>query len=302
MAQAQSTENTRPISQKSEPQNMALYCIGDIQGCDGALARLLDTIGFSPSRDTVYLLGDLVNRGPDSAAVLRRCMRQGDALRCLLGNHDLHLLAAAHGARAPSRRDTLQSVLGAPDREALLDWVRQQPLARTHEHAGETLLMVHAGVLPTWSPANVLAYAHEVHAVLRGNHLGTFLHAMYGNTPDQWNDDLHGADRLRVIVNALTRLRFCSAQGAMDFESTESASAAPPGLLPWFDVPGRQTAGTLTAFGHWSTLGWLNRSDLLGLDTGCVWGGCLSAVRFGTTLAERELLQVHCEASQQPGT
>ena len=281
---------------------MALYCIGDIQGCDGALGRLLDTIGFSPSRDTVYLLGDLVNRGPDSAAVLRRCMRQGDALRCLLGNHDLHLLAAAHGARAPSRRDTLHSVLEAPDREALLDWVRQQPLARTHDHAGETLLMVHAGVLPSWSAADVLAYAHEVQAVLRGDHLGAFLQAMYGNTPDRWSDHVQGTDRLRVIVNALTRLRFCSAEGAMDFESTESASAAPPGLLPWFDVPGRQTAGTLTAFGHWSTLGWLNRSDLLGLDTGCVWGGCLSAVRFGTTLAERELLQVHCEASQQPGT
>ena len=280
---------------------MALYCIGDIQGCDAALDRLLDTIGFSPSRDTVYLLGDLVNRGPDSAAVLRRCMRHGDAIRCLLGNHDLHLLAAAHGARKPSRRDTLGTVLDAPDRAALLDWVRQQPLARTHTHAGQTLLMVHAGVLPTWTAAQTLAYADEVHAVLRGPDLPDFLHAMYGNIPDRWSDDLTGTDRLRVIVNALTRLRFCSADGVMDFESTESASAAPPGLMPWFDVPGRRTADTLMAFGHWSTLGWLNRSDLLGLDTGCVWGGCLSAVRFGATLAERELLQVHCEQAQAPG-
>jgi bis(5'-nucleosyl)-tetraphosphatase (symmetrical) len=280
---------------------MALYCIGDIQGCDAALDRLLETIGFSPSRDTVYLLGDLVNRGPDSAAVLRRCMRHGDAIRCLLGNHDLHLLAAAHGARKPSRRDTLGAVLDAPDRAALLDWVRLQPLARTHTHAGQTLLMVHAGVLPTWTAAETLAYADEVHAVLRGPDLSDFLHAMYGNIPDHWSDDLTGTDRLRVIVNALTRLRFCSADGVMDFESTESASAAPPGLMPWFDVPGRRTAGTLMAFGHWSTLGWLNRSDLLGLDTGCVWGGCLSAVRFGTTLAERELLQVHCERAQAPG-
>ena len=134
---------------------MALYCIGDIQGCDAALDRLLDTIGFSPSRDTVYLLGDLVNRGPDSAAVLRRCMRHGDAIRCLLGNHDLHLLAAAHGARKPSRRDTLGTVLDAPDRAALLDWVRQQPLARTHTHAGQTLLMVHAGVLPQWTAQDI---------------------------------------------------------------------------------------------------------------------------------------------------
>ncbi len=280
---------------------MALYCIGDIQGCDQALGRLLDEIGFSPSRDTVYLLGDLVNRGPDSAAVLRRCIAVDGALRCLLGNHDLHLLAAAHGARKPSRRDTLASVLEAGDRDALLGWVRQQPLARAHEHAGETLLMVHAGVLPAWSSAETLARADEVAAVLRGPDLAGFLQSMYGNTPDQWRDDLTGTDRLRVIVNALTRLRFCSADGVMDFESTESASAAPPGLVPWFDVPGRQTAGTLIAFGHWSTLGWLNRSDLLGLDTGCVWGGCLSAVRFGATLADRELLQVHCEQAQAPG-
>ncbi len=280
---------------------MALYCIGDIQGCDAALGRLLDTIDFSPSRDTVYLLGDLVNRGPDSAAVLRRCMRHGDAIRCLLGNHDLHLLAAAHGARKPSRRDTLGTVLDAPDRDVLLDWVRQQPLARTHMHAGQTLLMVHAGVLPTWTVAETLAYADEVHAALRSPDLAGFLHTMYGNTPDHWHNDLVGADRLRVIVNTLTRLRFCSADGVMDFESTESASAAPPGLMPWFDVPGRRTADTLMAFGHWSTLGWLNRSDLLGLDTGCVWGGCLSAVRFGATLAERELLQVHCEQAQAPG-
>ena len=280
---------------------MAIYCIGDIQGCDSALGRLLDTIGFSASRDTVYLLGDLVNRGPDSAAVLRRSMRHGDAIRCLLGNHDLHLLAAAAGARKPSRRDTLASVLDAPDREALLAWVRQQPLARAHTHAGQTLLMVHAGVLPAWSAADTLAYADEVQAVLRSPELPAFLQAMYGNTPDRWSDSLTGTDRLRVIVNALTRLRFCSADGVMDFESTESASAAPPGLMPWFDVPGRRTAGTVMAFGHWSTLGWLSRSDLLGLDTGCVWGGCLSAVRFGATLADRELLQVHCEQAQAPG-
>lgn len=280
---------------------MAIYCIGDIQGCDGALGRLLDTIGFSASRDTLYLLGDLVNRGPDSAAVLRRCMQQGDAIRCLLGNHDLHLLAAAHGARKPSRRDTLASVLDAPDRSALLEWLRHQPLARSHECSGQTLLMVHAGVVPAWSAADTLARAQEVQDVLRSPDLPAFLYAMYGNTPDHWDDALTGTDRLRVIVNALTRMRFCSSGGVMDFESTESASAAPEGLMPWFDVPGRRTAGTLMAFGHWSTLGWLNRSDLLGLDTGCVWGGCLSAVRFGKTLADRELLQVHCEQAQQPG-
>jgi bis(5'-nucleosyl)-tetraphosphatase (symmetrical) len=281
---------------------MALYCIGDIQGCDSALGRLLDLIGFSASRDTVYLLGDLVNRGPDSAAVLRRCMAHGDALRPLLGNHDLHLLAAAHGARKPSRRDTLASILEAPDRDALLQWLRLQPLARQHVYGGTPLLMVHAGVLPAWTAAETLDMADEVHRVLQSADLPAFLQQMYGNTPDHWDASLTGPDRLRVIVNALTRLRFCSAQGVMDFDSTESASAAPPGLMPWFDVPGRSTADTLIAFGHWSTLGWLNRPHCLGLDTGCVWGGCLSAVRFGSSLDERELLQVRCEQAQAPGT
>ena len=280
---------------------MALYCIGDVQGCDAALARLLAHIDFSPSRDTVYLLGDLVNRGPESAAVLRRCMAHEGALRCLLGNHDLHLLAAAHGARAPSRRDTLDSVLQAPDRAALLEWLRRQPLAIAHPHGGATLTLLHAGALPAWSADDVLRLAGEVHAVLRSSDLPGFLHQMYGNQPDRWSEQLGGIERLRVIVNALTRLRFCSPAGVMDFESTESAQQAPAGLLPWFDVPGRRTAGSLLAFGHWSTLGHLNRPDLLALDTGCVWGGQLSAVRFGATLAERELLQVPCPQAQRPG-
>ena len=280
---------------------MALYCIGDIQGCDSALGRLLDEIGFSASRDTVYLLGDLVNRGPESAAVLRRCMQQGDALRPLLGNHDLHLLAAAHGARKPSRKDTLEQVLKADDRDAMLDWLRRQPLMRTHLHAGERLAMVHAGLLPAWTVDEALALASEVQQVLRGPGLSDFLHQMYGNGPDRWDPALTGMDRLRTIVNAMTRLRFCSADGVMDFDSTESAQNPPEGLMPWFDVPGRRAASTLLAFGHWSTLGLLDRPDTLAMDTGCVWGGCLSAMRFGATLAERELLQVHCEQSQQPG-
>ena len=280
---------------------MALYCIGDIQGCDSALQGLLDVIGFSASRDTVYLLGDLVNRGPDSAAVLRRCMAADGALHCLLGNHDLHLLAIAYGVRSPSRRDTLSSILDAPDRPALLDWRRQQPLARQHVLAGESLLMVHAGVLPAWSAQDALALADEVHTVLRGPNVLEFLQQMYGNTPDHWSDALTGAERLRVIVNALTRLRFCTPEGVMDFGSSDSADAAPHGMLPWFDVPGRRSANTLVAFGHWSTLGWLERPNLMGLDTGCVWGGCLSAVRCGSALAEREQLQVHCDQAQKPG-
>lgn len=280
---------------------MAIYCVGDIQGCDAAFGRLLEHIDFSPSRDTMYLLGDLVNRGPDSAAVLRRCMTLGSSVQALLGNHDLHLLATAYGVRQPSRRDTLGGILHAPDSAALLDWVRAQPLARSLTLAGESLLMVHAGVLPQWSAAQTLAYAQEVHAVLRGNDLPEFLQQMYGNAPARWDDGLQGVDRLRTIVNALTRLRFCTPDGTMDFESSESASQAPAGLVPWFDAPQRRTSDDLIAFGHWSTLGWLNRPHLLGLDTGCVWGGCLSAVRFGGTLAEREHLTVHCDQAQAPG-
>ena len=281
---------------------MALYCIGDIQGCHDAFERLLQRVDFSASRDTLYILGDLVNRGPESDKVLRTCMAAGDAMRPLLGNHDLHLLAAAHSVRRSSRRDTLARVLEAPDRQALLDWLRQQPLARSHRTPqGQELLMVHAGVLPQWTPGQVMALAGEVHAVLRGAQLPDFLQAMYGNQPDHWTPGLQGWERLRVIVNALTRLRFCDARGVMDFESTESAEQAAPGLMPWFDVPGRATAGTPIAFGHWSTLGHINRPDLVALDTGCVWGGCLSMMRFGEDLQERELIQVDCPQAQAPG-
>jgi bis(5'-nucleosyl)-tetraphosphatase (symmetrical) len=280
---------------------MALYLIGDIQGCDAALQRLLDEIGFSPSRDTVVLLGDLVNRGPDSAAVLRRVQGYGASALSLLGNHDLHLLGVAHGARKPGRKDTLAGLLAAPDREAMLDWLRRQHMA-LHMRIGDgELLMVHAGVLPQWTVGDTLALAAELESVLRGPALGAFLHEMYGNEPAQWNDSLAGSARLRVVVNALTRMRFCTAAGAMDFDSSDSADSPPEGFLPWFDVPGRKTAGATVAFGHWSTLGWLSRPDLLSTDTGCVWGGCLSAVRIGATLAERELVQVKCAQAQKPG-
>ena len=284
---------------------MAMYLIGDVQGCDSALERLVQAIAFSPSRDTLYLLGDLVNRGPDSAGVLRRLMRYGSSARCLLGNHDLHLLAVAHGARRPSRKDTLDDLLAAPDRPMLLDWLRQQSLA-LHERVGDSaLLMVHAGVLPTWTADKTLALAAEVESILRSDGAGDFFHAMYGNAPDRWSEDLAGIARLRVIVNALTRLRFCTPEGAMEFDHSGSADQAPAGYVPWFEAPHRQTAEVTVAFGHWSTLGWLNRPDVLSLDSGCVWGGCLSALRIeaGTagTAWRTELLQVRCEASQTPG-
>lgn len=272
------------------------YLIGDLQGCCDALERLLRRIDFSPSRDRLWLLGDLVNRGPASLATLRRLVGLGSAATCLLGNHDLHLLAAHHGVRHPHGGDTLDEILAAPDRAALMDWLRQQRLAVFE--AG--WLMVHAGVVPQWSRDDTLALAGEVEAVLRGPDLPGFLRAMYGNEPARWDPALTGTARLRFTVNALTRLRFCRADGEMDFKTKDGAGAAPAGFMPWFEAPGRQTAGTPIAFGHWSTLGLLDRPDLLGLDTGCVWGGRLTAARVDGT--QREIIQVDCEQAQRPGT
>ena len=276
---------------------MALYLIGDVQGCDTALGRLLAKIGFSPSRDTIYLLGDLVNRGPDSHRVLRRLMGYGESARCLLGNHDLSLLAVAHGRRAPHRNDTMDKVLMAPDRSDMIAWLRQQHMAlRAHG-----VLMVHGGLLPQWDAMQALLLAAEVETVLRGPGLVDFLTQMYGNEPAQWDDSLTGFDRLRVIVNALTRLRFCTPEGVMDLKASGGLRNAPPGCLPWFDVPGRKSAGTPIAFGHWSTLGFLQRPDIVSLDTGCVWGGCLSALRLGARAGAHDLIQVKCEQVLAPG-
>jgi len=275
---------------------MALYLIGDVQGCDAALGHLLEKIDFSPSRDTLYLLGDLVNRGPQSAHVLRRLMAYGDAAQCLLGNHDLSLLAVAHGRTPPHRNDTMGQVLMASDRGEMLEWLRAQRMAMR----AQGWLMVHGGVLPQWDADQVLALAAEVETVLRGPDLVDFLSQMYGNEPAQWDESLQGAARLRLIVNALARLRFCTPEGAMDLKANGGAADAPAGTMPWFDVPGRRTAGTPIAFGHWSTLGFLRRPDLVSLDTGCVWGGCLSAFRLGAD-AGHELIQVQCEQAQAPG-
>jgi bis(5'-nucleosyl)-tetraphosphatase (symmetrical) len=284
---------------------MALYLIGDVQGCSGALERLLATLAFSPSRDRLVLLGDLVNRGPDSLGVLRRIMRMDGAARCVLGNHDLHLLAIAHGVRAPHRKDTLQAVLHAPDRGTLLAWLRAQPLALLDRIEGHDLLMVHAGVLPSWTAAQTLALAQEVAQMMAGDGFVPFLHRMYGNEPLQWSAQLQGAPRWRAIVNVLTRLRFCSADDRMEFDTKEGADAAPPGFRPWFDVPGRRSAPATVAFGHWSTLGRLERDDVIALDTGCVWGGQLSAARIDAAAGAPRLrvtrLQVPCPQAQKPG-
>ena len=276
---------------------MASFLIGDVQGCDAALGRLLQRISFSPSCDTLYVLGDLVNRGPESAAVLRRLMAYGESAQCLLGNHDLSLLAVAHGVRAAHRNDTMDSVLQAADRSDMIEWLRCRRMAiRAHG-----LLMVHGGVPPQWDAAQTLVLAGEVEAALRGPGIGEFLAGMYGNKPARWEDSLSGTDRLRVIVNALTRMRFCTPGGVMDLKATGGAGDAPPGYLPWFDVPGRKTADATIAFGHWSQLGFVQRPDIISMDTGCVWGGCLSALRLAEEGSAHELIQVKCEQAQAPG-
>ena len=272
-----------------------IYLIGDLQGCCAPFERLLAAIGFSPSRDRVYVLGDLVNRGPDSLGVLRRLRALEGAATCLLGNHDLHLLAVAHGVRKPHRSDTLDAILDAPDRDAWLDWLRAQRLA-VHEHGW---LMVHAGVVPQWDAEQTVSLAREVEAMLGGPEAHDFLPRMYGNEPEQWDDALQGVDRWRCVVNALTRLRFCRADGTMEFKTKEGAGGAPEGHMPWFEVPGRRTAGTPVAFGHWSTLGLIDREDLLCLDTGCIWGGKLTAARIDG--GRREIIQIDCPQAQQPG-
>ena len=272
-----------------------IYLMGDLQGCCQALERMLQTIDFSPSRDHLFVLGDLVNRGPDSLGVLRRLRGLDNAATCLLGNHDLHLLAVAHGVRKMHRSDTLAPILDAPDREDWLYWLRQQRLA-VHAHGW---LMVHAGVVPQWDAAQTVVLAGEVEAMLRSPEVGEFLTLMYGNEPARWDDSLQGVDRWRCVVNSLTRLRFCAADGTMEFATKEGAGGAPEGYMPWFEVPGRRTQGTPVAFGHWSTLGLVNRDDLLALDTGCLWGGHLTAVRVDG--ATREVIQIPCPQAQKPG-
>lgn len=267
---------------------MAMYLIGDVQGCDQALQRLLDKIQFSPSKDTLYLLGDLVNRGPDNVAVLRRLQALGDSAKCLLGNHDLHLLSMHLGLSQPKPDDTVTDVLQAPDRESLIEWLRHQSLALYE--AG--ILMVHAGVLPQWSVEQTLLLAGEVQGVLQSASWTAFIQHMYGNQPSRWQDKLQGHDRLRVIVNGLTRMRFCTLQGEMEFAHHGDSHQAPAGYLPWFEVPDRRTAKVSVAFGHWSSLSALQRDDVIELDTGCVWGRCLSALKIENGIRQR--IQVNC--------
>lgn len=267
---------------------MAVYAVGDVQGCFGELQTLLAAVGFDRRKDGLWFVGDLVNRGPQSLAVLRFVKELGDAAVTVLGNHDLHLITLAAGLAKPREDDTLDEVLAAPDRDELIDWLRGLPLI--HVEGGH--ILVHAGLLPQWDAARAQALAREVESALRGPRHREFLAALYGGMPDRWDDGLRGVDRLRVIVNAMTRMRFCTPEGVMEFHSKGEATSAPPGFLPWFDVPGRRSADHTVVCGHWSALGLRIAPGLLALDSGCVWGGRLSAVR----LEARALTQVPCAA------
>lgn len=273
---------------------MATYVIGDVQGCFAALQALLDRIGFDARRDTLWFTGDLVNRGPQSLEVLRFVRDLGERAVTVLGNHDLHLLAVAAGASRHKARDTLEAVLAAPDRDELLAWLRRRPLV--HHDPALGWLLVHAGLLPQWDVAQALALAHEVQSLLADRAAAGFFAHMYGDLPDHWRDDLQGVERIRVIINACTRLRYCDLEGNMDLRHKGRPGTQPPDLLPWFAVPTRRTRGTRVVFGHWSTLGRFQGEGVIGLDSGCVWGGSLSAVRLDG--GEPRFVAVPCEAAQ----
>jgi bis(5'-nucleosyl)-tetraphosphatase (symmetrical) len=265
---------------------MATLAIGDVQGCYDQLMRLLERADYDERRDVLWFVGDLVNRGPQSAQVLRFARGLGARQVTVLGNHDLALLVIAGGVKKPHRGDTFDELLAAPDRDELIAWLRHQKMM----HAGNGYAMVHAGLLPQWSLNQALALAREVETALQGPDHRAFLKQMYGNDPVAWRDDLAGHDRLRVIVNAMTRMRLVTPTGAMEFSRKLGPAGRPAGYLPWYDAPHRASRGNRILFGHWAALGLLTREDVVCLDTGCVWGRALSALR----LEDGRLFQLEC--------
>ena len=257
---------------------MATYAIGDIQGCFYAFQKLLKSIDFNPQIDTLWLVGDVINRGANSLDVLRWCYKHSESIQLVLGNHDLHTIVVAHGIRKPNRSDTIQSVIEAPDASLLLNWLRHRPLMVSNDD----YVMVHAGLLPQWQISDALSYAKEVESALQSKHYVDFLSHMYGNTPNYWHDNLVGYERLRVIVNTMTRMRVCTLDGALDFSFKGELKDIPNGYLPWFDLPNRASFQQTIIFGHWSALGLQQRENIVALDTGCLWGGKLSAICLET--------------------
>lgn len=267
---------------------MATFAIGDLQGCYKKFRQLLDLIRFDPAKDKLWLVGDIVNRGPDSLSLLRFVRGLHNAAVMVLGNHDLHLLMVAEGCARLHRSDTLQDVLDAPDRDELLHWLRHQRML----HVDGSYMMVHAGLLPSWSVPQAALLAQIVEVALRSQDFHKFCFHMYGNQPDQWDDSLEGYARLRVIINAMTRMRVCTPNGKMDFTYKGLVQDTPVGYLPWFETPNRASREATVICGHWSALGLQIKNNLIALDTGCVWGGSLTAVR----LEDRKVFQVSCAA------
>ncbi len=257
---------------------MAVYAVGDIQGCAGAFEKILTKINFDPGRDQVWLCGDLVNRGPNSLEVLRTVRRLGDSAVAVLGNHDLHFLSVAAGIRHHRTDDTLKTLLKAPDIEELISWLRQQPLV----HCDEKLktIMTHAGVYPAWTRNRLMDYSKEIETILQGEKCNRFLKYIYGNQPTVWDEKLTGKKRRRFIVNCLTRMRYCDSQGKLDFSQKGAPGAQQAGWIPWYMHPHRKISKWRIVFGHWSTLGYLQYQNIISLDSGCVWGGRLTAVQL----------------------
>jgi bis(5'-nucleosyl)-tetraphosphatase (symmetrical) len=257
---------------------MAIHAIGDVQGCGDELERLLDLLRFDTARDELWLTGDLVNRGPRSLAVLRLVRSLGTSATVTLGNHDIHLIALAYGNRSRAKGGELADVLDAAEGPELVEWLRHQPLA--HYRPEINTLLVHAGVPAPWNPLLTIKLAREVEQTLRGPDCADYLRDLYGEEPSRWLPALAGQDRLRYITNALTRMRYCRADGGLDLHEHGAPGSQPPGLLPWFDLPQREASTVRIVFGHWASLGLFQRENLLGLDTGCVWGRKLTAVRL----------------------
>ena len=276
----------------SKTDFMATYAIGDIQGCYHSFQQLLQKTGFQARQDKLWLVGDVINRGAGSLEMLRWIYQHRQQVVLVLGNHDLHALAVFEGYVPLHASDTLQALLDAPDAGELFGWLREQPLV----YRNDNYLMVHAGLLPQWSADDAVRLAAEVQQALCGSGYHDFLSQMYGNRPLQWDESLAGVDRLRLVTNAMTRLRTCTAQGEMNFKFSGELQDIPAGYMPWFDVPGRKSADTVIVCGHWSALGLFQRADLHALDTGCLWGGKLTAMR----LEDKAIFQVACAAEDAP--
>jgi len=277
---------------------MATYAIGDIQGCYDEFRRLLDQIEFDPVNDRLWCAGDLVNRGPDSLSVLRWVKALGEHAVVVLGNHDLHLLAVAAGVDRHHKKDTLDEILTAPDRDELLDWLRHRPVMHVDEK--KDFAVLHAGLAPQWDLEQAVACAGELEAALRDPGNEEFLNAMYGNEPARWSEDLTGIERLRFITNCFTRLRYCDADGTLHLHEKALPGTQPEGVLPWFQVPGRRTADDRIIIGHWSTLGFHVGDNVWAIDSGCLWGGHLTAIRVRKK-KPIEVFAEDCIGYRQPG-